>query len=221
MDWYWYIIGIVGCIGIFVFISVCLAGAGSVNKLADPSNLLTKLSDEVDFNKIVIPESDKDWIQSLGWESIGYYQFQENMYFNVWRSNETHSYMLVTQAPTCTYYEFVSEFEQDVFLTTSTSKDAGLFPQWEKHYKENLSILGMNDLCKQHLDSSAFVKLLNNVQPVKTTLQFEDYILDSVSGEMKFIQSLFLWQIRMPYWYFIKRSMKWNKTIKEQHSAEV
>ena len=124
-------------------------------------------------------------------------------------------YYIVTSKQTVTSSEFVTLFDNNLSLTTGDKKSCHFFPSSKGSYMQSFSKLSFAEKYEKHLSMEKFL-IQNAARQIQIKKEFEQTFLDAMHNQMRYIRSLFLWPLRAPYWFFIRKHLWHNKSIEEQ-----
>jgi len=62
---------------------------------------------------------------------------------------------------------------------------------------------------------------MKNVFPLAVDGNFEEDFTGALSQQSKHIRSLALWPLRIPWWYFVRRSQRHDKTLTQLERTNV
>jgi len=166
------------------------------------------------------PEVKTDrWAQANDFSFIGSYMIKGRYWAGItifaWQHTDRQSFLCQygTANAAC---DFVTQFTSDVSLTTC-SKTELFFPRRYGEYAQSFSKIDLNEQWNRHVEMKNYLMDACGVELVAPELPFEDYFIDCVRRQMEFVMSIPLWFLRGVYWYFVRRHLSHNKTIKEQY----
>jgi len=113
--------------------------------------------------------------------------------------------------------DIITEFANGIYLTTVDSKAAQFHPGPPKAYKQTFSKINLDEQWCRHLEMENFLMDVGGVELVYTEIQFEKHFIDENQKSVRFIRSIPYWYLFGAYWYFIRRNLWHNKSIKTQY----
>jgi len=167
------------------------------------------------------PEVNTDrWAQANGFSFVGSYMirscYMAGITIFAWQRTDGSSFL-------CQYgianaaCDFVTKFASDVSLTTGSTRDGHFFPRRPGAYLQSFSKIDLNEQWARHIKMENYLIDGRGVELVAPDVQFEDYFIDFIHRQMEFVMSIPLWFLRGVYWFFVRRYLYHNKTIKEQY----
>lgn len=114
--------------------------------------------------------------------------------------------------------DFLTRYENDMYLTTSNVIDAGMTPRPDKYFLQIFPGKSYKDLYNEHQKSHLF---LNN-KGVRTFNmaegEFRHYFMKSFFEQGAYIRKFFLWPIRLIFRTITQRGRVFCKPIIDQHA---
>jgi len=183
-------------------------------------------------NASLVPSSDAEppadadqWARSNNFEFVGNFTMKfgsMDALISTWRQSDRPTFF-------CQYvirsgdravkraYDLVTEFAFDISLTTADTRDGFSFPRPPGSYLQSFSNMGFDDRWYEHIEMENYLIDNGHAQLVQHDKPFEKCIVDAIRKQMNYVRSLTLWPLRAAYWYFIRRRLWYNKSIKTQH----
>lgn len=117
--------------------------------------------------------------------------------------------------------DLVTVFANDISLTTANSRDAQLSPKPPGSYHQTFSNTNLDKQWYRHIEMENYLMDVGQAQLVQQDKPFENIFLDAIRKEVKFIRSLWLWPFRGAYWFFIRKHLWHNRSIKELRQKDM
>ena len=167
----------------------------------------------------------RGWLEEHQFEWIGCYRIvipNVKMRFSAWKQVGSNTYLCVYRVkavnlPGKTNVDIVSIFGRRYGLTTAGSDDGPMFPVMPGVYKQYFETRDISHLWSLHTQAEALIAPtdLTRIDPIDK-VAFEDMLARAIKDELDFIRSILLWQLRVPWWYFVNRPRHLNKTVLER-----
>lgn len=136
----------------------------------------------------------------------------------VWKNSYKKTFLSSMTAETKIVNEFVTMLSNDSELTTTNAKDAQLFPPRPGNYKQTFSgITDLGELHRKHEEALVYLVEKKGLAIAEQWKPTDQLIEEGVRKEIAYVKSLFLWQLRGTWWFFVRQNMMNNKTIAEQY----
>ncbi len=113
----------------------------------------------------------------------------------------------------------VTEFSQQLDLTTGTTPDMQLCPQAPGHYQQSFGGLSRDELRERHLAAAQYITQQGGVDVEPVPWGFEEAFTRGEMVQAAHVQTLFMWPLRAPYWFYLRRRLCHNKSIERLHKA--
>jgi len=199
-----------------ILIGTIYGTSSSVKRLRDP--LLEPLTQEHGKSDEPIEGTAyaHEWAKSNDFTFIGYFVLQ-NALIATWKHPDKATFFCQYIVQGVCSYDFETEFDNDISLTTGSGLETQLFPQQPKHYKQSFSNITLGEQWGKHIEMRNYLIKMGQAKLVRIEGQFDEIFVESIRKQMKFIRSLRLWRFRGAYWFFVRRHLWHNKSIKEQH----
>ncbi len=105
-------------------------------------------------------------------------------------------------------------------LTTGTTKDGQMFPTSAGGYVQTFDIESFVEFLDHHQKGLAWLSSSHGLVPDRST-DFADAFEDSISKQGRFIRSLPLWIVRIPWWYFTRRDARHNRSVQQLYGEDM
>lgn len=105
--------------------------------------------------------------------------------------------------------------EDDGGITTGSRSDGLLFPNRATSWMQCFSTPSAVEQWKRHEEA---VQYLQQSRGRRTDPQPGDVVADftdAIANQGRFIRSIPLWWLRIPYWYFVRKNRRFNKPVSE------
>jgi len=169
-----------------------------------------------------------DWAKQNEFSFLGYYigkiGFQA-AFMAVWRRSDRPTflchYLVREQHRANRVSEIDTEFAFGISLSTANSIDAQLHPKPPGCYHQTFSKINMDEQWYRHIEAENYLIDKGEAQLVTTEESFEDLFLRSEQKQRKFVRSITFWPFLIFYWYFVRKRLWHNKSIRELHERSM
>lgn len=117
--------------------------------------------------------------------------------------------------------DFVTKFANDILLTTASTSDANFFPRYPEAYLQSFSKLSLDERWYRHVEMENYLIDTGGAELIQMDVSFEKELFDAAQKQIKYVRTIALWPFRGVYWYFIRKHLWHNKSIKTQHEKGV
>ena len=166
------------------------------------------------------------WAESHGFEPDCMYDFfggggKKRITQSNWVHAEKQIALSAVEAPNkgILLLELWSTFEGDITLTTSGSRASLLFPLRPGRYLQALKNNNLDSLLIAHEEAIDYLQAHRNVSELMSANSDYEKMLEGQRKQGTYIESLPLWPLRAPYWYFFRQYYYYNKTIAQQYPS--
>lgn len=170
------------------------------------------------------PEHLRQWAADNDFNFIGNFTMKigsSNALISVWRHSERPTFLcqyLVRSGRTVNKaLDMVTLFDSDIMLTTASKSDGQLLPIPAGSYYQTFSNISPDDQWNKHVEMENFLMDDGGARLVQLDVTFEESFISAIRRQMQHIRSILLWPCRAPYWYFVRRNLRHNKSIRLQH----
>ncbi len=113
-------------------------------------------------------------------------------------------------------YDLVTEFAEGISLTTGSSMDCNFYPKLPGAYAQSFSDMNFDDRWTKHLDAEKFLQEVGGAHATRDKSVFKDAVVKAIQKETAYVRTLRFWPLRGPYWYFVRKRLRYNKPIETQ-----
>jgi hypothetical protein len=162
---------------------------------------------------------EPQWLVGAGFEPRGVYRAAGQIgdpHFVVWQRAGEQSYI-------CVYIVMQNRVEIDLItmffsggLTTGTTKDGLTIPGRPCHWMQAFPIRSASELWQRHDDALAYLRQTAGVLPGTQPIEFADEFVTNVRAHVAYVRTIPLWFLRIPYWYFVRRTRLFGRSLREQ-----
>lgn len=158
-----------------------------------------------------------DWAEEHGFSFLGSYQVNAlgSAYVAAWEKEDEPTYFCVYYLNQTLARDFVTILDGTGALTTGNSADALLFPCAPRDYKQTFPATTIQQQWDRHREALDFLKRSRDVKIRSDYATFEEALNAGLREPMKYVMSLFLWPLRGPYWYFLRRTKMRNLPVED------
>ena len=208
-------------IGVWILVSV--AGSGPV--LAMHRVALSPVSENETAKLLAQVLSsgsiDAQWLSSTGFNPVGAYRVDHMpgvAGLVTWKKDGERTYLCAYQLAGGQVLFDIVTFFQTGMLTTGKSKDSQLLPYSPGNYLQSFTATTAV-LYRRHQEGLQMLSRSKKLVPLATDGSFEDDFAAVMSEQLAYIRSLVLWPLRIPWWYFMRRSQRHDKTLAQLENA--
>ena len=164
---------------------------------------------------------DAQWLSSVDFQSVGAYRVERMSGVAgmvVWQLEGKHTYVcayLLVNAQVL--FDIVTLLESGM-LTTGKSKDSQLLPYAPGSYMQSFTAT-IPVLYRRHREGLQTLERLEKLVPLTSDRSFEEYFSEAMLEQSAYVRSLSFWPFRIPWWYFVRRSQRHEKTIAQLEKA--
>ena len=209
-------------VGAFALAWIVVSASGSLSIIFMVHSRLEPLGDE-EARKCLervmsLSGIDTQWAAAHGFQPAGAYRATHLLgspKVVAWTREDEPTYLCVYLLfDTRTEMDFVTVCDEKI-LTTGTTKDAQLLPTAPGSWQQSFSPAGISELWSRHQDASKYLSEVTDFRPAKYTPNLQDDFTRAMRSDARHVRSLPLWPLRMPYWYFVRRNLRHNKSVRQ------
>jgi hypothetical protein len=180
----------------------------------EPLDIATVTPPEV----VAVTNTFGPWLNANGFTPQGAYRFM-SIHLLSWRQESTWRYVAIYYKPSVRY-DIVTVFNEEQNLTSCSHGDAFVFPRPEGSYLQSKPGETLDALMAYHLEGEEF--LVEHFKITKSGLQrpFLEYLNVGLKEQVALIRSIPFWPFRAVYWYFVRRKMMANRSVRQQYAKE-
>lgn len=170
----------------------------------------------------------RQWAQQNNFKFLGYYNIRVGLakvFTAAWQRIDRPTFM-------CHYViragnkvkratDIITEFADDVSLTTTDTRDAQFAPKPPRAYAQSFSKVDVGQQWNRHIEMENYLIDVGGAQLVNMDIEFEKDVVEAGRKQNRFTRSIPLWYLRGSYWYFVRRYLWHNKSIEAQHKKRM
>jgi len=183
---------------------------------------LTRVDPAQDSRAAKAEQQHAEWAYRQGFDTyLGSYLIRlgTDCYIAAWQHRQRPTYFCVYYTANRFLFDFATIFSENRGLTTGSTKDGQFLPKPPGDYIQTFSGLSLDEQFNQHAVSEHYLMTAGRLQLLSVPWTFEEAVLESIKMQAAYIQSLSMWPMRAPYWFFIRKGRLHNKSIEELHNA--
>ena len=214
------ILGIVGFIYLMITAMICF----QVWSMSNPKLMPLEPKEKGSASQTRAPSRAEDWARNNDFEFAGEFTMKAGFqpaYIAAWqRANRPTFltyYSVRTKHSIQTAFDFVTKFADDVGLTTCSKADGHSLPYQAGHYVQSFSNISLDDQWYRHVEMENYLMDAGGAQLVPSDVPFADFFVDFISKQMRFVRGLWFWPLRGAYWFFVRKRLWHNKSVKTQY----
>ena len=100
-------------------------------------------------------------------------------------------------------------------LTTGTSKDGQLLPDKPGSWTQTFSISTVDKLWERHESALNHLCAVTSARVAQGPPNLAEDFMEGIRREGAYVRSLTLGPLRVPFWYFFRRSARHNKSVQQ------
>lgn len=135
----------------------------------------------------------------------------------VWRHREKQRLLVLYVTKMGNHYDLISEFPGRRGLTTSSNPSGGMLPAPPSNFVQTFSSPPLNELMQRHEEAEAYIQKKYQIEKAAIDEDTVREIKRSTKEHIAYIKSLFLWQTRAPYWFFIRTKLQANRPVSAKY----
>lgn len=112
--------------------------------------------------------------------------------------------------------EFTTAFSDEISLTTTTTREAFLFPRPFGKFVQSFPKASPEVLWQAHLEGEKYLRSKLSIETHECRLPFLDRFQRGMVQELSYVTSIRLWFLRGVYWYIANRFLSQNRPIWQQ-----
>jgi hypothetical protein len=188
----------------------------AVKALLNPDELLEAVGhiDEMFFSSYQLFD---DWVTAHGYQHQCFFLFRlingGFLQCAAWWNEEQQTWALIYCLPNKMNIDFVTQYSNEIAVTTASSKDAVLLPHRDKAYLQAFTGLSFDALYAKHLAARDVVEDIEKIHLSTTQQDLFVSLKQALKSQAELVMRLPFWQYRGVYWYFVRRHLKVNKPI--------
>ena len=162
--------------------------------------------------------TESDWAQSMQYEMVGIYRWQQN-FILAWECMNDATFFQVTLSPYGRFHIFTTVFEEDYSLVTANDRESLIFPAPPRRFVQSFGIEQTDLLSERHQTAVDNLMKVKHLQLREQLPGFEDAYLNSIQQQHEHVRSVLFYPIRGIWWYHIGRRAKFNRPIDLQQAV--
>ncbi len=135
-----------------------------------------------------------------------------------WWSPGTKTRALIYVAQTGTTYDFFTQLEGVVTVTTGSSKDALTLPYAPQSFVQSFTKLSHDGRFQRHCEAVSEVEGRLGVSRIAEGGELFHQIAESLRRQVIYIRDLPFWYLRGTYWFLVTRRLKVNKRVRQLYA---
>ncbi len=208
-----------------IFLLICKAVMASVHEMQNPDLMFFEPSDDIE--SVSDDGLKKCFNKTNAWANFHGFQFIKHVDFfskvggktikcMFWKSGDEKNILGVYYTEGKVHYDLVTKFEKDRGLTTSSTKDGGMLPTLPENYTQYFPGQTLNEIWKHHTEAERFIEQKLGCSKEAFGEDIISEVKKAIRKQVEFVKSIFLWQIRGPYWFLIRKNIVANKKVVEE-----
>lgn len=204
------------CVMIIVFASITVLSLKNVRlEPLDEPESRRWLSHLIQNNYI-----DAIWAAEHGFEPVGAYRAilqPASPIVVAWTRRDEPTYLcayIYDSAQNRTEVDIVT-VAGDQALTTGTTRDAHLLPEPPGSWSQSFSLPDLESRWQRHNEARAYLAAAAGFDPSRHQPHLTTHFTQAIRDQADYIQSIALWPLRIPYWYFVRRHLRHGKSVEK------
>lgn len=203
----------------FVPVLIAFVAFKSVMQLSNPSLALQPADPDTfktEFQEAMLHDK---WATDEGFEWVGTYLLTApaQVFIAAWRHVEYPAFFCVYVHAQGKHTDIVTIYENDLGITTGSSKDGLLFPSAPGSYMQCLPNISVHQQWQNHLEAEAFLLEKLKLDPRPIGKPFDVIVMESIRRQMAHVRRIPLWPLRTVWWFFVRRNKLAGMTIPQQY----
>ncbi len=117
--------------------------------------------------------------------------------------------------------DIMTDFADMISVTSNNSRSAQFSPWRPGRYQQTFSPVTLDELWAKHLEAENYLMDTGDAQLVQKEFRIEEEVIDSCRRQNAYLRSIPFWYLKGAYWFFIRKNMLHNKSIKQQHEKKL
>jgi hypothetical protein len=166
----------------------------------------------------------RQWAEQNEFEFLGYYNIRvglHRIFLAGWQRADRPTFMchyvIKVQNKVNRATDIITEFANDVSLTTVDTRDGQFLPKPPKAYIQSFSRVDLDRQWNRHIEAENYLIDVGGAQLVNLDVELEKDIVEAGRKQNEFVRSIPLWYLRGCYWYFVRKHLWHNKSVEAQH----
>lgn len=187
-------------------------------------NITTLNETKLHPSESAVTEAENEWAKSNGFEYVGSYRMRAgvaNAEIWAWRRTDRPTflckYMVRAGNASKTSYDLMTEFADEVSITTCNTKDGSSMPLVPGAYMQSFSPIDFDGRWQKHIEAENYLMDYGGARLEMNDTPFEQAFIDAIRRQTDYIRTLPLWPVRGMYWFFIRKHLLHNKSLQTQH----
>ncbi len=163
-------------------------------------------------------EREKAELNRLGFDKFGefYLKTIPDSVTYLFKHQTEHVFFLIYHFGPKVGYDFVSHFQSDMTLTTSSTVDGGMTPRPEKNMLQIFENTSYQRSFDKHLQGCKLIQTNGYSFVDLKTEYYPQLILKSLHELAAYVRKIPFWPVLLVFWTITKRGSRYLKTIEEQ-----
>ncbi|MHC4644709.1 MAG: hypothetical protein ACYTBJ_04355 [Planctomycetota bacterium] len=170
------------------------------------------------------PDHLRQWAADNDFGFVGSFKMKigsMNAFIFAWRHSQRPTffcqYLIRSAKAVNTAFDMVTLFDSDIMPTTASKSDGQLFPMPAGCYCQSFSNTSLDDQWYKHIETENFLIDEGGARLVQLDVTFQDSFTNTIRKQTQHIRSIPLWPCRAPYWFFVRKNLTHNKSVRLQH----
>ena len=183
---------------------------------------------ELQLSGLVVPDQENEWAQANDFEYLGSYMMKvagTQTEIWAWRRADRPTFFCryLVRAGTMSKiaYDLVTEFSDEISITTASTKDGNSLPHSPGAYSQSFSRMSFDERWQKHIEAENYLMDYGGARLEANDTPFEQAITTAIRKQSNYIRTLPLWPLRGTYWHFVRRHLLHNKSIQTQHEKGI
>jgi hypothetical protein len=209
---------ILGIIGVVALVLIAIAATLFAQVRLMAKAVLEPAPDEAE------PEHLRQWAADNDFNFIGNFTMKvgsSNALISAWRHSQRPTffcqYVIRSGRTVNQALDMVTLFDSDIMLTTASKSDGQLMPIPVGCYLQTFSNVSPDDQWHKHVEMENFLMDEGGARFVQLDVTFEDSLTNTIRKQIECIRSIPLWPCWAPYWFFVRKNLRHNKSVRLQH----
>lgn len=162
-----------------------------------------------------LPNRTKAWAEANKFRFLGHYEMGTTRIV-AWQHTSRPTLLCQYLTTAGTRYDFISTFADDIWLTTSNTRDGQLFPKPAGKYSQTYPDMNLDELWQRHADMEVYLVQQGGAHPGQIHLPLDQTMNQAMLQQLGHVQSLSLWPLRAVWWYFAAQRQRAGLSIMDQ-----
>ena len=210
--------------GVFVCGLVVRAGVASIKEMETPDRMLSPLKPSASHPLLDdARQSTGAWAERHGFRPDVALDFTSEAGPQIavtkvvtWRNDQRDQTLCLFVTPLAASAEFISQYTGGRRLSTSAVPGAMTLPHRPGNFVQCFPEMSLDQLYRAHASGERYLEQRFQAPRAPVPSDMQEAIVEEMTAGIRYVQSLALWQLRIPFWFFLRRRLLTGKAVSER-----